>query len=227
MDNTLEALRNVTLFQGLPEERLRALTGIAVPRGMERNEELFHTGDEARGFYVVLEGKVKVYRSSLSGKEQIIHVWGPGEVLGEVPVFQGSTFPASAQAMTPGRLLFFPRAVFRTLIRNDPDLGMEMIALLSGRLRQLVGQMAALSLKEVPQRLAAYLLLLAEAQESEILRLDMAKGQIAAYLGTIQETLSRTLKKMIERDVIAVRGREVELRNRDLLEDLAAGLVQL
>jgi CRP/FNR family transcriptional regulator len=163
----------------------------------------------------------------MSGKEQIIHVWGPGDALGEVPVFQGSTFPASAQALERSKLLFFRREAFRSLIRKEPDLGMNMIALLAGRLRILVSQVAALSLQEVPQRLAAYLLLLAAGQESDTLCLEMAKGQIAAYLGTIQETLSRTLRRMSEQDIIQVNGRHVVLLDMKRLENLAAGQEQL
>ncbi|WP_022662777.1 Crp/Fnr family transcriptional regulator [Paucidesulfovibrio longus] len=227
MNEMMDALKAVTLFNGLPPEQIKALAGIALPRVMEKKEEIFQAGDEANGFYVVMEGRVKVYRSAISGKEQIIHVWGPGDALGEVPMFQGSTFPASAQALERTRLLFFRRDAFRSLILKEPDLGMNMIALLAGRLRILVSQVAALSLKEVPQRLAAYLLLLADTQETDTLRLDMAKGQIASYLGTIQETLSRTLKKMAEQEIIQVHGREITLLNMDVLESLAAGLEQL
>ncbi|MGE4292718.1 MAG: Crp/Fnr family transcriptional regulator [Desulfovibrio sp.] len=227
MKNTLETLQSVGLFHGLPADQLQKLAEIALPRIAEKNEEIFQSGDVARGFFVVMEGRVKVYRSAVSGKEQIIHVWGAGDALGEVPMFQGSTFPASAQAMERSRLLFFPREAFRSLILKEPDLGMNMIALLAGRLRILVSQVAALSLKEVPQRLAAYFLLLADTQNTETLRLDMAKGQIAAYLGTIQETLSRTLKKMAEQEIIEVQGREVRLLDKDRLEALAGGLEQL
>ncbi|MDD4732043.1 MAG: Crp/Fnr family transcriptional regulator [Desulfovibrio sp.] len=220
-------LDEVALFHGLPHEQIQALSRIAVSRSVAKGEEIFQAGEKAQGFYVVEKGKIKIYRAAMSGKEQIIHVWGPGDALGEVPVFQGSTFPASAQALERSKLLFFRREAFRSLIRKEPDLGMNMIALLAGRLRILVGQVAALSLQEVPQRLAAYLLLLAAGQESDTLCLEMAKGQIAAYLGTIQETLSRTLRRMSEQDIIQVNGRHVVLLDMKRLENLAAGQEQL
>jgi CRP/FNR family transcriptional regulator len=220
-------LDEVALFHGLPQEQIQALSRIAVSRSVAKGEEIFQAGEKAQGFYVVEKGKIKIYRAAMSGKEQIIHVWGPGDALGEVPVFQGSTFPASAQALERSKLLFFRREAFRSLIRKEPDLGMNMIALLAGRLRILVGQVAALSLQEVPQRLAAYLLLLAAGQESDTLCLEMAKGQIAAYLGTIQETLSRTLRRMSEQDIIQVNGRHVVLLDMKRLENLAAGQEQL
>jgi CRP/FNR family transcriptional regulator len=220
-------LDEVALFHGLPQEQIQALSRIAVSRSVAKGEEIFQAGEKAQGFYVVEKGKIKIYRAAMSGKEQIIHVWGPGDALGEVPVFQGSTFPASAQALERSKLLFFRREAFRSLIRKEPDLGMNMIALLAGRLRILVSQVAALSLQEVPQRLAAYLLLLAAGQESDTLCLEMAKGQIAAYLGTIQETLSRTLRRMSEQDIIQVNGRHVVLLDMKRLENLAAGQEQL
>ncbi|MEF2144508.1 MAG: Crp/Fnr family transcriptional regulator [Desulfovibrionaceae bacterium] len=222
------AINDVSLFQGLPEEQLEALSDIALKRVFQKGEEIFQAGDVAHGFYVVITGRIKVYRAALSGKEQIIHIWGPGDALGEVPMFQGSTFPASAQALDASELLFFPREAFRQLIRNEPDLGMNMIAMLSGRLRILVSQVATLSLKEVPQRLAAYLMLLFNSQEDkQTLQLDLAKGEIASYLGTIQETLSRTLKKMSEQGIIEVKGRQIRLLDIDRLEGLASGLKQL
>lgn len=221
------SLSNVSLFHGLPEEQVRVLTRIAVPRLVEKGEEIFQAGEEARGFYVVKSGSIKIYRAAMNGKEQIIHIWGQGDMFGEVPVFQGTTFPASARALQRSKLLFFQRKAFRSLIRDEPDLGMNMIALLAGRLRLLVGQVATLSLKEVPQRLAAYLLLLASTQESDELRLELPKGQIASYLGTIQETLSRTLRRMAEQEVIAMRGRHISILDKSQLENLASGQQQL
>lgn len=221
------SLSNVSLFHGLPEEQVRVLTRIAVPRLVEKGEEIFQAGEEARGFYVVKSGSIKIYRAAMNGKEQIIHIWSQGDMFGEVPVFQGTTFPASARALQRSKLLFFQRKAFRSLIRDEPDLGMNMIALLAGRLRLLVGQVATLSLKEVPQRLAAYLLLLASTQESDELRLELPKGQIASYLGTIQETLSRTLRRMAEQEVIAMRGRHISILDKSQLENLASGQQQL
>ncbi|SKA80843.1 CRP/FNR family transcriptional regulator, anaerobic regulatory protein [Paucidesulfovibrio gracilis DSM 16080] len=221
------SLSNVSLFHGLPEEQVRELTRIAVPRLVEKGEEIFQAGEEARGFYVVKSGSIKIYRAAMNGKEQIIHIWSQGDMFGEVPVFQGTTFPASARALQRSKLLFFQRKAFRSLIRDEPDLGMNMIALLAGRLRLLVGQVATLSLKEVPQRLAAYLLLLASTQESDELRLELPKGQIASYLGTIQETLSRTLRRMAEQEVIAMRGRHISILDKSQLENLASGQQQL
>lgn len=216
-------IKNMNLFKGLPDKSLETLGRIAVASFFDKDLEIFTAGSDAEGFYGVVRGKVKIYRSSLSGKEQIIHIFGPGEIFGEVPVFQGANFPASAMAMEKSDLLYFPRQNFARIIREDPELAMGMMGLLSGRLRQMVNQVASLSLKEVPARLAGYLLLLKSSQGGGNVTLDLPKGQIAAYLGTIQETLSRALKKMAMAGIISTRGKEVAILDEQRLQALASG----
>ncbi|CCO22147.1 Crp/Fnr family transcriptional regulator [Maridesulfovibrio hydrothermalis] len=220
-------LNKINLFEGLSEEQLIKLESIAIARELVKGEQVFAAGDEAKGFYSIEAGKVKIYRESLSGKEQIIHIFGPGEIFGEVPVFQGSSYPASAVTLTKSTLLYFSRERFEKIIREDPGLAMSMLALLSGRLRQMVNHVAALSLAEVPSRLASYLLLLKSTQNSSILELDLPKGQIAAYLGTIQETLSRVFKKMNQQGLIRVERKTIEIIDADSLELIASGEEQL
>ncbi|WP_320169170.1 Crp/Fnr family transcriptional regulator [Maridesulfovibrio sp.] len=220
-------LGKINLLSGLAEEQLAHLEAIAITREFAKGEQIFVSGEVAKGFYSVEAGKVKIYRDSLAGKEQIIHVFGPGEIFGEVPVFQGSRFPASAVTLAQSSLLYFSRDKFEDVIRKEPELAMSMLALLSGRLRQMVNHVAALSLAEVPGRLASYLLLLKSTQNSNVLELDLPKGQIAAYLGTIQETLSRIFKKMSEQGLIRVDRKKVEILDEKALELIASGEEQL
>ncbi|WP_027720897.1 Crp/Fnr family transcriptional regulator [Maridesulfovibrio zosterae] len=224
---TKNNLEKIALFAGLSDSQLEKLESIAIPRDLVKGEQIFISGEEAKGFYSVASGKVKIYRESLSGKEQIIHIFGTGEIFGEVPVFQGSSYPASAITLIKSTLLYFSREKFERIIREDPELAMSMLALLSGRLRQMVNHVAALSLAEVPGRLASYLLLLKSTQKSNILELDLPKGQIAAYLGTIQETLSRIFKKMSEQGLIKVERKTIEIIDEETLELIASGEEQL
>ncbi|MBI9112476.1 Crp/Fnr family transcriptional regulator [Maridesulfovibrio ferrireducens] len=226
MKNT-HNLGQINLFAGLSESQLEKLDSIAIPRKLVRGEQIFLMGQEASGFYSVEDGRIKIYRESLSGKEQIIHIFGCGEIFGEVPVFQGTSYPASAVTLEDSTVLYFSRERFEKIIKEDPSLAMSMLALLSGRLRQMVNQVAALSLEEVPGRLASYLLLLKNTQKSNILELDLQKGQIAAYLGTIQETLSRIFKKMSEQGLIKVDKKTVEIIDEASLELIASGEEQL
>lgn len=225
--DTITALKNTDLFTGIDTALAEKLAETARMKTIEKGTIIFHAHEPADGFYSVATGKVRIYRSSPSGKEQIIHVFGPGRAFAEVPMFQGTDFPASAQALEKSTVLYVPRAGFMRLIGEHPDLAMSTIALLAARLRTLVGQVSALSLKEVPARLSSYLLLMKSAQKENTLELDLPKGQIAAYLGTIQETLSRILKRMTEQGLIKVEGKRVTLLDLDRLELLAEGEEQL
>lgn len=198
------------LFSGLSDEELDKVVAIATVKTFARGESIFFEGDDGDGFYMVLDGRVKIFKMSLDGKEQILHIFGPGEPFGEVPVFHGQPFPANALALIKSRLLFFPRREFVTLVTGNPSLALNMLAMLSLRLRRFANQIESLSLKEVPGRLAAYLVYLTEEQGSTTqVTLDIPKGQLASLLGTIPETLSRIFARMTEEGLIRVEGRTI------------------
>jgi len=220
-DNRREALASIKLFAGLPGAQLSSLASIALLKRAAAGETLFEAGRPGTHFYAVVTGKVRVYRAAPSGKEQILHVFGPGEAFAEVPVFEGKTYPANAQALEESVLVSIPRKAFVEVLRRDPELALGVMALLSARLRAFVTQIAQLSLQEVPERLAGYLLLLRAAQNTDDLTLDLPKGQIAAYLGTIPETLSRALKKLADQGFIEISGARVRLVDTQALELLA------
>ena len=171
-------------MKGFPEQDLIKIKEVSVSKKYQKGEIIFMDQDEGTGFYLVAEGLVKIFKVSPSGKEQILHVFGPGEPFGEVPVFSGRRFPANAEAIRESRLLFFPRSGFLGLITSRPSLALNMLAVLSMRLRQFTQQVENLSLKEVPARLAAYLLYLSTEQANEEwVTLDISKGQLASPSG--------------------------------------------
>lgn len=217
----LEAVKSVMFFEGLPEEKFNKLADISIVKKYKKGETLFVADVPAHGFFAPIEGRVKIFRTSPSGKEQILHVFGPGEAFGEVPVFEGGTFPANGEAVEACEVLFFPRRDFENMIKEDPDLAMKMLAMLSQKLRILVNKIDDLSLKEAPARVASYLLLLRSSQDSDTFKLDLPKGQIAFYLGTIQETLSRIFKKFIEQEILAIDGKEITILDMDQLQNIA------
>lgn len=211
------------LFKGLSERQLDEISSIAVERQYGRGESIFMEGDGADGFYIVAAGQVKIFKTSLEGKEQILHIYGPGNPFGEVPVFSGSRFPANAQALVKSQILFLPRNAFVRLITEHPSLSMNMLGELSLRLRQFTVQIENLSLKEVPSRLASYLTYLAAEQENAApVTLDISKGHLASLLGTIPETLSRIFAKMSAQRLIRVQGKEIYLLDLPGLEKLSA-----
>jgi len=222
MDNLLNLMESTTLFGGLEPHQLNAVRRIAVSQRYTKEERIFSEGDPGHGFFIVVEGLIKIYKLSADGKEQILHIFGPGEPFGEIPVFTGQPFPANAQALADSQVLFFPRQRFVELIAGSPSLSLNMLALLSRRLREFTVQVENLSLRDVPARLAAYLLLAGEEQRKpDCVTLPFSKGQLASLLGTIPETLSRIFARMSAQGLIAVNGREIRVLDEDALADLA------
>jgi CRP/FNR family transcriptional regulator len=226
-EKIVDILKRVDLFDGLDKAYLATLAMIAKTMRLDKSQTIFWAGDEGKGFYLVQSGRVKIFRTSFSGKEQILHVFGFGEAFGEVAVFAGDNFPASAVTLEPSELLFFPRDAFRKLLAREPDLALQMLALLSKRLRAFVNKVEELSLKEVPARLASHFLLLAAASRTDAFELDLSKTELSKYLGTIPETLSRTLKKMENQGLVRGNGARIEIVDRAGLEEIAEGLVRL
>ena len=213
--NTGSRIAASPLFQGLPHEQLQELNAIVVEKTYGRGETIFYEGDQGNGFYMVLDGKVKIFKMSFQGKEQILHIFGEGEPFGEVPVFHGQPFPATAETLAKTTLAFFPRESFVELVTRNPSIALNMLAVLSMRLRRFASQIESLSLKEVPARLASYLLYLSEEQNSpDKVELNISKGQLASLLGTIPETLSRIFARMSEDGLIEVQGRAILLLDR-------------
>ena len=217
-------LRQVPLFQGLVGEQYDELAEIVVVRKYGRGETIFSEGDEGNGFFVVIDGQIKIFKLSLDGKEQILHIFGAGEPFAEAAVFSGSAYPAHALALQESRAFFIPRAAFISLIKQNPMLAMNMMAALSMRLKKFAHMIEDLSLKEVPGRLAAHILYLVEQQKAEgSVRLEISKAQLASLLGTIPETLSRILSKMVKQGLIEANGPEIVILDRAGLEETALG----
>ena len=206
---------------------------------VNKGEIIFQEGDRGEGFYIVAAGKIKIFKMSFEGKEQILHIYGPGHTFGEVPVFQGKSFPASAMALEPSIILFLPRQAFVQQIGKSPALAMNMLADLSRRLREFTVQIENLSLKEVPARLAAYILTLAqeEAEHSQMFPLEkqlqkkrqstasvslpISKVQLSSLIGTTPETISRVLKKMDQAEFIKAEGKKILIIDHKGLEELS------
>jgi CRP/FNR family transcriptional regulator len=217
-------LSQVDLFNGLSLQQLGEVARIVSAKEYKKGELIFSDGDDGVGFYIVISGRVKVYKVSPDGKEQIMHIFGPDQPFAEVPVFEGSRYPANAEAMDPSKLFFFPKKDFVALIHDNPSLAMNMLASLSQRLKQFSHLIESLSLKEVPGRLASYLLYLSDKHGSiDDFELDIAKSQLASFLGTIPETLSRIFTKMANSGLVRINGPQITILDRAGLEDLAEG----
>jgi CRP/FNR family transcriptional regulator len=213
-------LKNSPFFSGLSDPDLDALTGIARVREHPRGELLFSEGEEAAGFFVVLDGKVKVYKLSPDGKERILHIIQPGGTFAEAAIFGDGLYPAYAEPLQVSKLFFLPKAGFLNLLMDNGRISINMIAGLSRFLRQFANQIEDLTFKDVPSRLARYLMELSNGTKQKV-ELPISKTQLASNLGTVSETLSRTLRKLSDDDLIAVSGKTVEILDFERLEELS------
>jgi CRP/FNR family transcriptional regulator len=222
MKTPLDVIAAIPIFNGLPDDQITAIKQIAIEKKVTKGEILFSEGDEGKGFFVIAEGRLKVFKVSPDGKEQILHILGRGQPFGEVSVFAGQRFPANAQALESSRVFFLPRSGIVNLIAANPSLALNMLAVMSKKLRQFAVQIENLSLKEMPARLSSYLIYLAEEQGvDEVITLKISKGQLASILGTIPETLSRIFARLSGQNLIRVEGKKITLLDRSGLEDLA------
>ncbi|WP_017716729.1 Crp/Fnr family transcriptional regulator [Kamptonema formosum] len=223
-----EFIAQTQMFRGVPQNQLDALANIAVKQSYQKGEALFWEGDEGVGFFVVVRGRVKVFKFSPEGKEQILRIFAAGEHFAEVPAFDGQAFPASAEALEASEVLLFRRTAFLELLQQHPTLAINILAIFAGHLRRFAQLIEDLSLKEVPGRLAAYLLYLSEgAGSGESVELDITKGQLAAFLGTIPETLSRVFARLAGEKLIAIDGAKIKLLDREKLRLLAEGRLKV
>ena len=222
-------LKRCPLFWGLGNREIAEIQAISTSRRYSRGSLIISEGEEAEGFFVLISGKIKVYKLSPDGKEQILHIISPGETFAEAALFAGSTYPAFAESLIDTRVLFFSKEGFLNLIRKNPQISLNMIASLSHWLRKFVNLVEELSLKDVSSRLSKYLLDLAaksgrSSERGIECELDISKSQLASQLGTISETLSRALRKLRERRIIKVEGKRITILQKEVLEEISSGI---
>lgn len=214
-----DCIQECPLFAGTSAEDVELLLGVARERKHGRGDLLFSQGEEADGFYLVCEGRVKIYKLSPDGKERILHIVQRGQSFAEAAIFGDGRYPAFAEPLEATRLVFFPRREFLELLHSHAQIAINMIGGLSRFLRQFAMQIEDLTFKDVPSRLARYLLDLADGAEQVVL--PITKTQLASRLGTVSETLSRTLRKLSDEEIISVQGKQIDLLDEDRLIDLS------
>jgi CRP-like cAMP-binding protein len=211
-------LRKTPLFANLTESEMHALAARVVKRRFQRGELLFGEGDVCTGLFLVAAGKIRIFKLSLSGREQVLAVEGPGSSFAELPVFDGGNYPAAASALEDTEVLFISRKDFQNFCREHPDVALKVIAVVGSRLRRLVGIIEELSFTTVRQRLIALILRLAEAsgtpsKEGVRVELAMSHQDLAAELGTVRELVSRNLSRLQAEGFLEVEGRKIVVRD--------------
>jgi len=221
--SVLEAARRMPIFSALDDQAVEQVLRQCHTIRRQAGTILFGPGEPAERFFLILAGQVKLYQLSPRGDQQILHLYGPGMTFAEAAVLSGTAYPAYAEVVQEAELLAVGRKEIRRAVKANPDLAMGMLAGLSAKLREFNRLIEDLSLKDVPARLAGMLLRLAERAGSDRFDLPQTKRELAGQIGTIPETLSRALAKLKSAGLISLRGRNVEIRKRQALSDLAQG----
>jgi CRP/FNR family transcriptional regulator len=210
----VNTLRSCQLFTGLPQPDLENIAAVSIVKSLEKGDYLFHEGDPAHGFYVVQRGAVNVHRVNAAGKEQVIHVFRIGDSFAEVALASDRGYPADARALEPTQVLLVQKDGILALLKRQPELALRMLGSMSSHLRVLVGQLEDLTLKDVETRLANWLVKRCPNPQSEKpvhVELTMTKRVLAAELGTVSETFSRTLAKFRGQKLLSVKGKTVTI----------------
>jgi CRP/FNR family transcriptional regulator len=195
---------------GLLTARLKTAGAL---RRVGRDELLFAAGDRVNGFYVIQSGEVRVYKMDEQGREVEVTRLGPGETLAEAVAFAADEFPFFAQAVRDSTVLFFDRDAVLRRIGVDPELAQSFIDLLARKCLVLNKRIESLGLLTVKQRLSQYLLSQCSGRGQCLVTLSMSKGELAKTLGTVNETLSRTLKQLREEGTIEVHGDRILIKD--------------
>src|SRR5215469_410624 len=161
-DATEKVLRKAPLFASLSDEEMAALLRRVSSKKCDRGDTLFSEGDACRGLFIVGRGKIRIFKVSARGREQILSIEGPGSSFAELPVFDGGNYPASATASEEAEILVISRKDFQDFCRQHPEVGLKVIAVVGSRLRRLVGIIEDLSFTTVRQRLIGLIVRLAQ-----------------------------------------------------------------
>jgi len=205
----IEVLQQSLIFSSLNKEQLAELAGIAIEHSFMPGESIFLEEDAPDRFYIVQEGKVKVLKHSSLGKEFIIAFFSPGEMFGEVAVFEDRPYPASAQAVVETKVLGINSRDFLAFLASHPTIALRIIGILGGRLRDAQNRLRDLAGERVEQRLSTILLMLASKFGST---LPFTRQEIADMAGTTTETAIRVLSRLKDGGIVrSARGKIIIL----------------
>ena len=225
--NRIAALQCTMLFRGLATEALTDIARRAVELHLQRGEMLFLSGEPAKGLFVVVKGKIRAFQQNEDGREQVMYVDAAGSVLGDVPVFDDGPYPASAMAEADAQVLFIEKNDIRELCAKYPSLALAALRMMAGKVRKHSTLVEALSLHEVGQRLALFLL--AETQTAIFpadapmaFRLRLSNHEIASRIGSVRDVVSRAFSRLKHQRLISMDDRDVTILDLQGLKRYAA-----
>src|SRR6516225_772097 len=218
LERRVKVVAKSALFQNLPQSVIAELAAHAVERKLRQGQILFTANEPASGLYIVLSGSVRAFRENIEGREQTIHVEHAGGILAEVPVFDGGPYPSTAVADEDSEVLFLATEDVRRFMLDHPQAALTALAHMAKKLRIVASLAEQLALKDVGQRLAT--LLLEEArlaapklQDGVSFPLSLSHSQLASWLGSVREVVTRALQKLAQQGVIEARGHRIVIIN--------------
>ncbi len=212
----VNTLRSCQLFAGLAPADLNAIAEITIIKSLGKGDYLFREGEPAQGFYIAQKGAINVHRVNAAGKEQVIHIFRAGESFAEAALATRTGYPADGRAVESSQVLQVQKDGFLALLKRQPELALRMLGSMSVHLRMLIAQLEDLTLKDVETRLANWLIKRCpdpNGAQPVSIELRMTKRVLAAELGTVGETFSRTLAKFREQKLVTVKGKLLTVRS--------------
>ena len=194
------------------------LAACTVRKLFSAGELIFSEGEPCNGLHIIARGKVRIFKTSMSGREQVLAVNGPGETVAELPVFDGGPFPASAIAVEDVEIAFISRRDFNAYCLEHPEVALKVLSVVGARLRRLVGIIEELSFTTIRQRLIATLVKLAQSEGKTTARgiefqLPATHQELANQLGTVRELISRNLMRLQAEGLLDVDARQIVVKD--------------
>ena len=211
----IPVLSSLPLFRTLGEPEMQALASRVIEKTYAAGEVLFFEGEACDGMFIVAHGKVKIYKTSSSGREMTIAMESAPSTVAELPMFDGGAYPASVRAVTDVVALFFHKRDFFQLCRLYPDVALKILAVVGRRLRHLVFTLESVTFGSIRQRLARLLLEARDEAGSDTFVLPVTHQELASRLGTVREVVSRNLGRFQTEGLLSTEGRNVEILDRN------------
>lgn len=214
-------LEEVFLFRGISSDILDHLAETATSFSLKKNDFLFMQGAEAQAFYILVSGKVSIFKVSKNGDEQTLHFHSSGDIIAEASIFDMAIYPASCRALKDSVLIKIPKAFFVNIIKQNPEMALKMMGSYSRRLRGFVSMVEYLTLDDVKLRILKYFSKrIIRKGDKYLVKMDISKKEMASLLGTVPETFSRNFKKLKEDKIVKEIDQEIEILDIDKFYDL-------
>lgn len=224
-----QVLAKAPLLADLSTSELQLLAARTVRKLFASGELLFSEGEPCSGLHIIARGKVRIFKTSVNGREQVLALNGPGDTIAELPVFDGGPYPASASATEDAEIAFISRRDFHAYCLEHPEVALKVLAQVGARLRRLVGIIEELSFTTIRQRLIATLIKLAQSEGRTTDRgiefqLPATHQELASQLGTVRELISRNLMRLQAEGLLVVDARHIVVRDiKGLTAQLESG----